>query len=115
MTIDALQMIDIIEDMQHFMEKRRPDEDIRHELDLDYRIEGQSIFIYSIRPRWDKPSVLMHLDDAKITFVKSSNEWRLFWPRANLKWERYEPKRQFKSLAKALEEIDADEFGCFWG
>lgn len=35
-----------------FMSSRRPTEEIREELDLGYRIEGQSIFVYEIRPHF---------------------------------------------------------------
>jgi hypothetical protein len=35
-----------------FLTRRRPPEEIRHKLDLAWRIEGQSVVIYSIRPFW---------------------------------------------------------------
>ena len=39
-----------------FMAKRRPPPEIRDKLDLAYRIEGQSVVIFEIRPFWRDPS-----------------------------------------------------------
>ena len=38
--------------MSDFMAKRRPPVEIRDKLDLAYRIEGQSVVIFEIRPFW---------------------------------------------------------------
>ena len=46
----------IVAAMSDFMAKRRPPPDIRDKLDLAYRIEGQSVVIFEIRPFWRDPS-----------------------------------------------------------
>lgn len=71
---------------QGFLMKRRPPGEIRHQVDIDMKIDGYSIEIFTIRPRWDKPDEIIHSPIAKTTFDKSKNHWKLFWMRANLKW-----------------------------
>jgi len=39
-------------DIAKFMERRRPPPHIRPKLDLGYKIEGQSVEIFEIRPDW---------------------------------------------------------------
>ncbi len=39
--------------MAAFLEKRRPLATIRSKLDLGYRISGQSVELFEIRPKWD--------------------------------------------------------------
>jgi Protein of unknown function (DUF3024) len=98
-----------------FVEKKRPTPEIRPELDIGFRLTGQSFEIYEIRPQWDNPTEKTESPVAKATYVKSRNEWKLFWMRADLKWHSYPPFPTSKSLEKILEEIDRDPHGCFWG
>jgi hypothetical protein len=57
---------------------RRPPAHIRNELDLGYRISGQSVEIFEVRPQWDDPSQKMERPVAKATFVKTRNCWKIF-------------------------------------
>ena len=53
------------------------------------------------------------LDKAcKITYVKSTSIWKLYWMRTDLKWHLYE---QYQNLDDLLEELKKDPNGCFWG
>jgi hypothetical protein len=40
MAIDALQSVEIIEAMENFVARNRPPANIRHKLDLSYKIEN---------------------------------------------------------------------------
>lgn len=98
-----------------FLEKHRPPMHIRNELDLGYRIKGQSIEIFEIRPQWDDPSEILEHPVAKTTFVKTENCWKIFWMRADLKWHGYEPEIKVKTLSKFLEVVIEDKYACFFG
>lgn len=98
-----------------FVEKRRPPMHIRNELDLDFRVEDQSVEIFEIRPVWRNPQKKMEEAVAKATFVKSKKVWRIYWQRADLKWHRYEPDPEVNSLEEFLDIVDRDEYGCFFG
>jgi hypothetical protein len=100
---------------QLFLEKRRPPQEIRNKLDIAYRIEGQSVIIYEIRPRWDNPNELIEGFVAKTTFVKNHNHWKVFWMRADLKWHIYTPQPALKSIKAFFQLVVEDKHACFWG
>lgn len=101
--------------VQAFIEKRRPPPHLRAKVDLDYRITGQSIELFEIRPQWDNPSVKRESPFAKATYVKTTGTWKVFWLRADLKWHGYEPALHVGSVEKFLAIVDEDEYACFFG
>jgi hypothetical protein len=99
-----------------FVEKRRPPPSVHKELDLDYRIKGQSVEIFEVRPVWrGKPRETIELPVAKATYVKTQKLWKVFWQHADLKWHRYEPTPVVDSLQEFLSIMDRDEYACFFG
>src|SRR5436190_1329254 len=85
-----------------FVEKHRPAPDIRPELDLGARVSGQSVELFEVRPRFQTPSEKSEHAVAKATYVKRQGIWRVFWQRADLKWHRYDPKAQVRSIEQFL-------------
>ena len=98
-----------------FVQKRRPASHIRPKLDIGFRVAGQSVEIFEIRPRWNQPDVKMEHPVAKATFVRNRAIWKIFWRRADLKWHGYGPLPAVASIEKFLAAVDKDEYGCFWG
>ena len=94
-----------------FMEKRRPSPHIRDKLDFGYRVSGQSVELFEIRPQWDDPSIIREHPFAKATYVKTKKAWKVFWQRADLKWHGYQPSLIVSSIDKFLQVVDADEYG----
>lgn len=115
MAIDSLQTLAIIEVMENFIGRVRPPEDIRSQLDIGYKIDGQSIYIVEIRPQWDNPAIIREYAIAKTTFVKASNHWKVYWLRADLKWHSYGVKPVVKNLFDFVKLVEEDSHGCFWG
>ena len=115
MGLDALKTTDVIEVMEGYLERVRPPVEMRSKIDISYRIDNQSIFIYEIRPRPDGSGDIMHNDVAKTTFVKNNNQWKIFWKRASLKWDPYEPEPIVKTLQEFITTVENDSYGCFWG
>ena len=101
--------------MEGFLNHRRPRKEIRHELDINYKIEGQSIIIYEVRPDWKDKEVITETPVAKTTWMQSKKVWKIFWMRGDLKWHAYTPKPQVKTLEEFLEEVGKDPLHCFWG
>lgn len=87
----------------------------RDQLKVGFRIEGQNIFLFESRPRWDDPSEWMDLDFAKLTYVKSRSAWKLYWMRASGKWNLYKPHGEDNDISKLFNTIDEDSNGCFFG
>ena len=99
-----------------FVDQHRPPPHIRAELDLAFRIKGQSVEVFEVRPRWrGAPGETMEHSVAKATFVKTQELWRVFWMRADLKWHSYPPTPQVGSIEKFLELVAEDKHACFFG
>jgi hypothetical protein len=102
-------------DLAKFMEHRRPPPHIRPKLDIGYRMSGQSVEIFEIRPDWQNPKETMEHPVAKATFVRATKRWRVFWMKRDLKWHGYEPNLEVHSLEAFLNVVDRDEYCCFFG
>lgn len=98
-----------------FIEKRRPPVQLRKEVDLGFRVKGQSVEIFEVRPGWRDPEAKIELAVAKATYVKTKQIWKIFWQRADMKWHRYMPDPEARTIEKFLDVVDRDEFGCFFG
>ena len=98
-----------------FIERRRPAPHIRHEVDLAFRIAGQSVEIFEVRPNWRQNTNLREHTIAKATFNNRNSTWKVFWRRADLKWHGYQPHAEVARIEDFLEVVDKDENGCFFG
>jgi Protein of unknown function (DUF3024) len=115
MALDVLNTMGVIEKMENYISKVRPPKEIRHKLDINYRIENQSIILFEIRPVWNDKTQFQQLDYAKTTFNKTNQIWKIYWRRANLKWQSYEPMPSAQDLGDVLRIVDEDEYFCFKG
>lgn len=115
MALDILQAADIIEMMENYIESIRPDESIRHKLDIAYKIENQSIILYTIQPKFGNPEIKMESPVAKTTYIHKQKIWKIFWMRASGKWETYSPMPMVKNLKDFLNVVQEDKGGAFWG
>lgn len=98
-----------------YIEKHRPPVHVRNKVDLSFRIEGQSVVIFEIREMWNQRDKKYESPIAKATYVKKTNSWKLYWQRADLKWHRYDPAAEVKTIEEFLAIVEKDEYGCFWG
>ena len=98
-----------------YVQKRRPPPHIRPKLDIGFRVKGQSVEIFEIRPAWRSPGEFLEQPAAKASFVKTRGVWKVFWMRADLKWHPYPPAPTVASVEKFLELVEADAHACFWG
>ena len=101
--------------VRQYIEKRRPPAHMRNEIDLSFRVKGQSVEIFEIRPMWNNKNEKIEESVAKTTYVKSRNIWKVFWQRADLKWYRYDPEPEVKTLEEFLDVVERDEYACFFG
>jgi len=100
---------------QDFIEKKRPPVHIRNELDLGYRIKGNSVEFFEVRPLWNNPKKIIEEPVAKTTFVNTQKKWKIFWQRADCRWHRYEPGPEVNTFEEFLSIVDNDDYACFWG
>lgn len=95
--------------------RRRSPAGLRDKLRLEYRVTQHDVLLYETRPAFNDPSRWVEHGVAKLRFVRTAGEWRLFWQRANLKWLSYEPRASSRNIAELVAEIDQDPHGCFFG
>ncbi len=100
---------------QRFWSHHRPPLNLRDKIREGQRISGQAVELFFVRPVFNMPGQFVEEPIAKVKFVRSRNVWQLFWKRADNKWHRYSPHPEMKALAVALDVIQADSHGCFFG
>jgi hypothetical protein len=115
MAFELIKKAEIIVIMEAYLSQVRPPEKIRPKLDIGYRIDNQSVFIFEIRPRWDKPSEIRTYDYAKATYINKHDFWKIYWLRSTLKWYLYEPFPIAQNLEEFLEIVEVDAYHCFKG
>jgi hypothetical protein len=94
---------------------RRPPPEIRPQLDLGWRMDGQSVVLFETRPVFDDATRLIDRPFAKATFNRRQYLWKIFWLRQDLKWHGYTPHLLVKSVEAFLKVVEEDAYGCFWG
>lgn len=114
MAFSREQLISIRRLVRDFCERRVPPQ-ARDQIRLVYRIEGQNVIICESRPDWHDPSKWHEMDIAKLRYIAARHEWKLYWKRASGKWWPYETRTTSATLSAMIREIDADEYGCFFG
>jgi hypothetical protein len=95
--------------------KRRSPPEFRDELSFEYKVAGNEVLIFELRPQWDNRENLIEQPVAKLRFVATTKIWHLYWQRANMRWVGYEPSPADKDIAVLVDAIDRDEYGCFFG
>jgi hypothetical protein len=95
--------------------KRRPPLHLRNKVREGQRIEGREIELFLVRPMFSDPTREIEESIAQARYVKSRDVWQVFWKRADLKWHRYLPRPEVKSLEGFLKLVNEDANGCFWG
>ena len=98
-----------------FVAKRRPPAEIRDQVDLSFQFDGRYVEIFEIRPQWDEPEEKVQVSIARARYVKSWDQWRVYWKRADLKWHKYDPAPEVRTIQDFLTLVDHDEYGYFFG
>ena len=101
--------------LRWFIDERRPPEHIRPQLDIGYAVVGQTVDVFEIRPDWQDKSTTRHTPVARMKYVRTKEQWVLYWMRRDLKWHRYEPDSVHSTLQSALKTVNTDAYCCFFG
>ena len=75
MPLSEFEAAKIEQELADLVEAIRPSVDIRDELDVVFRLEGQSVLLFEKRPLWDDPSKFSEAPFAKATFAKGTGQW----------------------------------------
>lgn len=112
-TVDELKEINFT--MENFMLRRAPAEEFKKLIDHTYTIKYSDIIIKTLRSSITNNEIINETIIAKIKFIKTSEEWKIYWVRYNEKWDEFKMDFKIKRLSTCLKIIDDDEQGCFWG
>ena len=115
MALSEFELKKIEKEMDEFLSERRPPAHIRDRLDISYRIVGQSVEIFEIRPSFRNPGEQEESPVAKARYVRSEGHWNIYWQRADLKWHRYPPCPEVRTFREFLQEVSQDSHSCFFG
>ena len=88
---------------------------IRDELELRFRFEGNSIILYERRPAWNRPGEWTESVVAKFRYFVGRHEWVLYCRERHERWKRYDLIGASRVFEDLLSEIDDDPTGIFWG
>ena len=104
-----------LDEIENWLASIRPPEEIRPKLDYTYLIERNTFILCEVRPNYRTMKDWKKIPFAKIHYSKSRDIYKIYWQRASLKWESYDPVKETSSLYKALKVINDDVYGCFYG
>lgn len=110
---EMIEHMKVIED--RFWSRRRPPLHLRDKVREGQRFSGNSIELFFTRPLFDRPGEFVEEPIAKVQRMRRLGVWRIFWQRANGRWNRYPHCPDVYSLAEALLIIDDDAYNCFFG
>ncbi len=88
---------------------------VRDKVRLSFRIEGNVIDLFELRPRFRAPRQWQEESVARFRYVQSHRVWRLYCQYRDLRWHEYEPLFEARSFEELLTEVDKDPTGIFWG
>jgi len=101
--------------IRNYVEKMRPPQDIRDQLDIGFKFENNILELIEIRPQFQNRAHIVNFSFAKAKYIKSKNIWKIYWMRASGKWEFYEPNPEVTHIRSFFDIVEKDEYGCFKG
>ena len=115
MAISEFELYRIKRGVEAYVERKRPPAHLRDRLDLAYRVKGQSVFPFEVRPDWRGGPEKMESPVVKATWIKTRKHWRVYWMRKDLRWHSYDPDPVAGTIDEVLALVERDEWGCFFG
>jgi hypothetical protein len=99
-----------------FIERHRPPPYLREQVDLAFRLSGQSVEIFEVRQAYGgEPGERIELPVAKATYVRTVRRWRVFWLRQDMKWHSYKPAPDVATIEEFVALVREDRNSCFFG
>lgn len=115
MAFSEFEIIKIEKELNEFLAQNRPSAHIRNEVDLAYRISGQTVEIFEIRPGFRNPKENVEIPIAKAKYIKTQKHWNVYWHMSDMKWHKYQPLPVVKTLKTFLQAVAEDKHACFFG
>ena len=115
MALSELETARVRKTVGAFVEGRRLPH-LREKLDLAFRVLGQSVEIFEVRPAFGgAPGEKVEIPVAKATYVRAVRRWRVFWMRHDMKWHTYQPVPDVATIEEFVALVREDRNACFFG
>lgn len=103
--------------LSQFCEEQGPPAHVKDQLRWGFRVdpEHQVVELFEVRPHFRLEGKIVESRVAKATYVKKTKMWKLYWMRGNMKWTRYEPRPEVKTVEEFLIVVKEDAYSCFFG
>ena len=88
---------------------------LRNKVQVGFRIKGSEVVLFEERPDFHDPLEWREMVAAKLKYVRTQGQWRLYCQHRDLRWHEYEALPASRSFDRLLDEVDADPTGIFWG
>lgn len=116
MALNELESARVRKAVGGLIDRRRPPPHLRPKLDLAYRLSGQSVEIFEVRPALGGAAgERIEIPVAKATYVRTVRRWRVFWMRHDMKWHSYRPTPDVATIEEFVELVNEDRNSCFFG
>lgn len=115
MALSELETARVRRSVGAFVEGRRTPH-LGEKLDLGFRLSGQSVEIFEVRPAFGgAPGEKVEIPVAKATYVRTVRRWRVFWLRHDMKWHTYQPVPDVATIEEFVALVREDRNACFFG
>jgi hypothetical protein len=99
-----------------FVADRRPSQHLRKQVELAFRLSGQSVEIFEVQPAFGGAAgERVEIPVAKATYVRTVRRWRIFWMHQDMKWHSYKPVPDVATIEEFVALVRQDRNGCFFG
>ncbi|MDI1301563.1 MAG: DUF3024 domain-containing protein [bacterium] len=88
---------------------------INKDLDQGFHISDQSVELFELKPDKQHPGEFVEMPTARATYIKPSQNWKVYWMHADRKWHGYEPVPRVETIEEFLRLVADNEYGCFYG
>ena len=95
--------------------RKRNRSEVSDQLNLEYYVDHHDVVLFERRPAYSPFVGVVDSPVAKFKYVRTKDEWRLYWMRRDLKWHGYDMLLSSKDLSDLVAEVDEDPFCCFFG
>lgn len=101
--------------IKKYIERIRPPEEVRDQVDISYWFQNDVIEIFEVRPKWDNHKEKINIPVARAKYIKSKKVWRIYWKNSKDKWIKYGAKPEVEKFSDFIVILEKDENHCFWG
>ena len=88
---------------------------LHEQIEYETKIIGNRITAYEKRSFYKDPAQITRLAVFQVRYTDYDKRWHLYWMRKFNIWWPYIPNQPVFTINDCLQEIDQDNWGCFWG